>query len=60
MEVGVLLVTLTLVFVTSLLISALGAGTFFSLLSISTVLGGILLYAGGGEGIFRKLLSGKE
>lgn len=59
MEIGVLLVTLTLVFVTSLLISALGTGTFFSLLSISAVLGGILFYAGDPAGIFRKLLSGK-
>lgn len=59
MEVGVLLVTLALVFVTSLLISALGTGTFFSLLSISAVLGGILFYAGDAEGILRKRLSGK-
>lgn len=59
MEVGVLLVTLTLVFITSLLISALGTGMFFSLLSISAVLGGILFYAGDAEGIFKKLLGGK-
>jgi hypothetical protein len=44
MEVGVFLAALMLVFLTSLAISALGTGTFFSLLSISAVLGGILLY----------------
>ena len=59
MEVGVLLVTLTLVLVTSLLISLLGTATFFSLLSITAVLGGILFYAGDPESILRKRLSGK-
>lgn len=44
MEIGVFLAALMLVFLTSLVISALGMGTFFSLLSISAVLGGILLY----------------
>lgn len=46
MEVGVLLASLALVFITSLLISALGTGVFFSLLSISAVLGVVLLSTG--------------
>lgn len=44
MEIGVFLAALMLVFLTSLAISVLGTGTFFSLLSISAVLAGILLY----------------
>ena len=59
MEIGVLLASLALVFITSLVISALGTGTFFSLLSISAVLGGVLFYAGSTEGALRKRLAGR-
>ncbi len=45
MEIGVLLVSLALVFITSFFISVLGTGTFFSLLGISVVVGGVLIYA---------------
>lgn len=44
MEIGVFLAAIILVFLTSLLISALGTGTFFSVLSISAALAGVLLY----------------
>jgi hypothetical protein len=44
MEIGVLLASFALVFLTSFLLSVLGTGTFFSLLSISLVLGGALIY----------------
>ena len=54
MEVGVLLVSLILVFVTSLLISALGTGAFLSLLSLSAVLGAVLFYAGDAELMLKK------
>jgi hypothetical protein len=57
MEVGVLLVSLALVFITSLLIAALGTGAFFSLLSISAVLGAILFYARDTKLPLRKLLA---
>jgi hypothetical protein len=56
MEVGVFLAALMLVLLTSLVISALGTGTFFSLLSISAVLGGILLYTGDTGSVLRKRL----
>lgn len=56
MEIGVFLAALMLVFLTSLVISALGTGTFFSLLSISAVLGGILLYVGDTGSVLRKRL----
>lgn len=45
MEIGVLLVSLALVFLTSFFISVLGTGTFFSLLGISLLLGGTIFYA---------------
>lgn len=54
MEIGVFLAALMLVFLTSLVISALGTGTFFSLLSISVLLGGILLYTGDTKSVLRK------
>jgi len=56
MEIGVLLASLVLVFITTLIISALGTGTFFSVLSISAVLGGVLLYVGNTEGALRNVL----
>ncbi len=46
MDVGVLLASLALVLITSLLISALGTGVFCSLLSVSAVLGLVLLPTG--------------
>lgn len=55
MEVGVLLVSLALVFITSLLISALGTGVFFSLLSLSVVFGGFLFYTGNTESFMKKI-----
>jgi hypothetical protein len=49
MEIGVLLVSLALVLLTSILISALGPGVFFSLLSISAVLGVVLFAPANGS-----------
>jgi hypothetical protein len=46
MEIGVLLASLIVVFLTSLLIAALGTGTFLSLLGLSVVLGGAVAYTG--------------
>jgi hypothetical protein len=46
MEIGVLLASLALVVITSLLISVLGTGTFFSLLSVSVIVGVILFSTG--------------
>jgi len=60
MEIGVLLAALALVFLTSLLISALGTGTFFFLLSLSAVLSGILLYAGETGSLLKKRLAGRS
>ena len=56
MEIGVFLAALIIVFLTSIAISILGTGTFFSLLSISAVLGGILLYTRDTGSEFRKRL----
>lgn len=56
MEIGVLLVSLALVFLTSLLLSVLGTGTFFSLLGLSFILGGTLIYTGETHPTFRKRL----
>jgi hypothetical protein len=56
MEIGVFLAALMLVFLTSLLISALGTAAFFSLLSISAAIGGILLYTGDTGKMLRKRL----
>lgn len=55
MEVGVLLVSLALVLITSLLISALGTGVFFSLLSLSVVFGGFLFYTGNAESLMKRI-----
>lgn len=55
MEVGVLLASLLSVFITSLLISALGTEVFFSLLGISVVLGVALLYTGNAETVIKRL-----
>ncbi len=44
MEIGVLLVSFALVFLTSFLLSVLGTGIFFSLLGASVVLGGAIIY----------------
>ena len=54
MEIGVLLASVAVVFLTSFLLSVLGTGTFFSLLSISVVLGGALIYTGETHPTFRK------
>jgi hypothetical protein len=59
MEIGVLLVSLALVFLTSFLLSVLGAGTFFSLLSLSVVLGGAFFYTGETNPAFRKRIVGR-
>lgn len=59
MEVGVVLIALAIVFLTSLLISALGTGTFFSLLSISTVLAALFFYSGATNNVLRKRLVGR-
>ena len=60
MEIGVLLVSFALVFLTSFLLSVLGTGTFFSLLSISIVLGGALIYTEETHPTFRKRLVGRS
>ena len=59
MVVGVLLVAFALVALTSAMISAVGVGTFFSLLSLSAVFGGFILYTGNEEP-FRKRLFDKR
>ena len=59
MEIGVLLASFALVFLTSFLLSVFGTGTFFSLLSISVVLGGVFLYTGETHPTFRKQLMGR-
>lgn len=55
MEVGVLLVSLALVFITSFLISVLGTSVFFSLLSLSAVFAGFLFYTGNAASVMKKI-----
>jgi hypothetical protein len=57
MEVGVLLVALALVGLTSVLISAVGVGVFFSFLSLSAVFGGLVLYTRNAEPVLKRLLA---
>ena len=57
MEVGVLLVALALVGLTSVLISAVGVGLFISFLSLGAVFGGFVLYTGNAESFLKRLLA---
>ena len=59
MVVGVLLVAFALVALTSAMIAAVGVSVFFSLLSLSAVFGGLVLYTGNAEP-FRKRLFEKR
>ena len=59
MVIGVLLVAFALVALTSVVISAVGTGVFFSFLGLSAVFGGLVLYTGNAEP-FRKRLFEKR
>jgi hypothetical protein len=60
MEIGVLLVSLALVLITSLLISALGTGTFFSLLSVSVLIGIVFFSTGVSLSELKRRLVGRS
>ncbi|HXG19449.1 MAG TPA: hypothetical protein VNN62_10305 [Methylomirabilota bacterium] len=60
MEIGVLLASLAVVLITSLLISALGTGTFFSLLSVSVIVGVILFSTGPSLSELKRRLVGRS